>query len=231
MRESPTTRGASVRVSVQWRESPAELAGHWGTCPRTGRLVRSDECSGCQHVEAIHLAGDGPAFIQCRVESGGEARADEARRNAVADIMSRDIVGVRASMPVDRLMLLLVDENIGGVPVIDDRGFPLGMVSKTDVLTELGERSEEAATGRVSSRADLPPGEVPPLPVWPPPGRTAADLMSLPLLTIGTSALISQAAALMTLHHVHRLGVADTDGRLVGIITASDIVRWLAGDR
>jgi CBS domain-containing protein len=46
--------------------------------------------------------------------------------------------------------------------------------------------------------------------------------------TLGEGALVSQAAALMSLERVHRIPVVDPMGRVVGILSALDVLYWLA---
>lgn len=215
MSEIPTRVEASVRVAVTWRDSPAGLSGFFCTCPRTGRLMRLEECASCVHVERFRLGG-GPAFIQCRAGPDETALDEAVSDQCVADIMSRELISVGLWLPIARLALLLVDENIGGVPVVDDVGRPVGMVSKTDILSELGDSMPEAP-GRGECEEDVARPE-----------RTAEDLMTHPLVTIVESASIRQAAALMTSRRVHRLGVTDSENRLVGMVTMTDIVRRVA---
>jgi CBS-domain-containing membrane protein len=53
---------------------------------------------------------------------------------------------------------------------------------------------------------------------------TASELMTSPVITIGSAELIADAAAVMTREHINRLPVVE-DGRLVGIVTRADLVR------
>ena len=46
--------------------------------------------------------------------------------------------------------------------------------------------------------------------------------------TLPESASIAHAAALMAYENVHRIPVVASDGSVVGIIAALDILRWLA---
>ena len=61
--------------------------------------------------------------------------------------------------------------------------------------------------------------------------RTAAEAMSWPVFTIGSTARIDVAAATMLDRDVNRLPVVDGEGVLTGIITRADLVRaFLHGD-
>jgi CBS-domain-containing membrane protein len=55
-------------------------------------------------------------------------------------------------------------------------------------------------------------------------GRTAADVMTAPVVTISPDALISAAARLLRRRGVRHLPVIDAGGRLVGIVTRRDLL-------
>src|ERR1043165_7366720 len=73
---------------------------------------------------------------------------EAAGATPVAEIMTEAPICVRPEMTLDRLLPLLVVENIGGVPVVDAHGRPLGMVSKTDLLSEEADRADSLAIER-----------------------------------------------------------------------------------
>ena len=50
------------------------------------------------------------------------------------DVMTRDVVSVASDTPMRKIAALLVEKRIGGVPVIDSSGAPIGMVSEGDVI-------------------------------------------------------------------------------------------------
>ncbi len=121
----------------------------------------------------------------------------------VANIMSTAIVTALPWLPAARLAELMVDENIGAVPVVDDEGTPLGIVTRSDLLEE--------------DEAEWEGGEA-----------TADDLMRRSPLTVGPMTPISEAARLMSRQRVHHLLVVDVEGRLVGLLSSFDVVRWVA---
>lgn len=123
----------------------------------------------------------------------------------VANIMSTVIVTAAPWLPAARLVELLVDENIGAVPVIDDDGRPLGIVTRADVLEE-DELSLE--------------GEA-----------TADELMRRSPITVEPTTPVTEAARLMTRQRVHHLLVVDGCGRLVGLVSSFDVVRWVADEQ
>ena len=57
---------------------------------------------------------------------------------------------------------------------------------------------------------------------------TARELMTPHPIILGERTTIAQAAALMAAEDLHHVLVCDPSGRMVGIISTIDIVRWLA---
>jgi CBS domain-containing protein len=136
----------------------------------------------------------------------------------IMDIMSTDVVTVRPTTSLKDVARLLVEHNISGVPVVDDDGAVVGVVSEGDLLFKERGRVER---GRILSWL---------LDEYGTNGQakeqavTAADAMTSPACTIAPSRPVSAAAAMMLEEHVHRLPVVARD-RLVGIVTRHDLVR------
>jgi acetoin utilization protein AcuB len=55
----------------------------------------------------------------------------------VADLMSSDVISVELESGIDEIIDLMIDEKVGAVPVVDDRGLLVGIVSYVDLLHEL----------------------------------------------------------------------------------------------
>jgi CBS domain-containing protein len=60
--------------------------------------------------------------------------------------------------------------------------------------------------------------------------RTVADIMTPVTLTLPETASVYRAAALMAYESVHRVVVTDDAGQVVGVLSALDVLRWLARD-
>ena len=136
----------------------------------------------------------------------------------VEQIMSREVVSITPTTSLKDVARRLLERSISGVPVVGDDGKVLGIVSASDILVktsaELGnrERPSNWLFGD-DDREALKRG-----------ARTAADAMSRPAITIGPHCTVAEAARMMVKRSVNRLPVVD-DGKLVGIVTRSDIVR------
>ena len=57
---------------------------------------------------------------------------------------------------------------------------------------------------------------------------TAAEVMSAPLLSVGERAPVHEALYRMSRERIHRVGVVDDAGALVGLVTATDVLRLQA---
>lgn len=140
----------------------------------------------------------------------------------VGEVMTKDVVTVEARTSFKEVARLLAERRISAVPVVDNAGWPLGLVSETDLVRKAEFRAPGPASWfarrRRSARAKAA-------------GRTAEDVMSAPAVTIGPDASVPSAARAMAGHDITRLVVVDEGGLVVGIVTRSDLLRtFLASD-
>jgi CBS domain-containing protein len=137
----------------------------------------------------------------------------------VRDVMHRDVITVAPQTPLKEVARTLVEHGISGVPVVDEHGTVLGVVSETDLLVK--ERGEPARRPRLLARLFGPePADA----AAKAEAVTAAEAMTAPAITITADRPLREAAALMVERQINRLPVVE-DGRLVGIVTRADLVR------
>jgi CBS domain-containing protein len=127
----------------------------------------------------------------------------------VAELMQKDVRGVRPDASVAEVIASLADAHVSGVPVVDGHGHMLGVISSTDVLIQEAEAEDSQARSTLLE------------------STLAQDIMTPRPLTIDPDADVRDAAREMLYAEVHRLFVV-ADGRLVGVISTSDIVRAVA---
>ncbi|HSN25267.1 MAG TPA: CBS domain-containing protein [Kofleriaceae bacterium] len=116
----------------------------------------------------------------------------------VTEIMARDVVCARADLSVEALTELLVKNHIGCIPIVDDRGHPIGIVTKLDLV----ERTPKM--------------------------EKAGDVMMPLAITLNQHATIAHAAAVMSVEDFHHVMVVASDHTLLGLVSTMDIARWLA---
>jgi CBS domain-containing protein len=156
---------------------------------------------------------------------------DESR--PVSEIMTRTVVKMRPEVTLREAAELMRELHVAGLPVVDDDGDLVGLLSERDLVQGL-----HAATGVASPRGilDLLLESTPKkgLSLFEACQRrlTTArvrDVMTTKLITIGPTSTVKEAAALMARDAIHRLPVVDEEGELVGIVTHGDVVRAIAG--
>lgn len=140
----------------------------------------------------------------------------------VCEIMNRKVIVVTPDLRIEQLILLLIHENVSGVPVVDSRGRPLGVVSKTDLVADDYDWAElREETRRLNDGEGLLVGG---LFV----SSTVGDIMTSGVLTAPDNLAIPTAAGLMAESHIHRLPIVNDEGDLVGIVSSLDVSRWVA---
>jgi CBS domain-containing protein len=117
----------------------------------------------------------------------------------VRDVMSTRLIAVRPEEPLKQVATILVRNRIGGVPVTDPEGHPLGIVSESDL-----QPTREGAPGRRI--------------------RRVPDVMTRPVITLTEEDTVTQAARVLQRHKVKRAPVL-RQGVVVGMITRSDLLR------
>lgn len=145
----------------------------------------------------------------------------------VAAIMTRTVYCVEPDVGVDLLARLFAEHGVSGYPVVDEAGRPIGVVTKSDLLRHLHERgidlvqlrADESATLAELGRGFHPVALD---------GTTVKDLMMPVVFALGHDDQIAKAAALMAGERVHRLPILDESGRVCGVLSSLDIVRWFA---
>src|SRR5712692_10041153 len=142
------------------------------------------------------------------------------------DVMTRDVVSVTPDTPVRKVASLLVKHRIGAVPVIEDGGAPIGIVSESDLI-----RPDRAAreAWRRSWLEILVEGEplAPELRLWGSRNHSARAVMSAPVITVSEETNLPDIAEILTTRRIKRVPVV-RDGRIVGIIGCADLVRVLS---
>jgi CBS domain-containing protein len=115
----------------------------------------------------------------------------------IADIMTTRVICARIDVRLDTLVRLLVEHHIGCIPIVDDRGKPIGIVTKADLV----ERGDSA--------------------------RIAADVMMPLAITLDERATVADASAMFVSEDFHHIMIVSSTGTLIGVASTKDVVRWL----
>src|SRR5437870_2676179 len=144
----------------------------------------------------------------------------DARRTIVKirSVMSTHVVTVTPETTLKDAASRLARYGISGLPVVDDTGRLVGVLSEADILAkEAGSSPRDGMLAWLIE--DKRPRHLD--------ARTVADAMTSPALTIGPERTAREAAARMLADHVNRLPVTEGE-TLVGIVSRADLVRAFA---
>ena len=135
----------------------------------------------------------------------------------VASVMTTRVTTARPDTPFKDLVTTMAEQGIGAVPVVDDNGRPVGVVSEADALAK-----QEFHGGH----DELPHGDRAGRDRWYRSlAQTAAELMTTPVRTVRADEPLNVAAGQLATEKVHRLFVLDADGRLAGVVSRRDLLR------
>jgi CBS domain-containing protein len=142
----------------------------------------------------------------------------------VQDFMTSKPVTIRPSQPTFLAAYSMAENKISRVVVVDGENKPLGIITLNDMttLSNLLKPAKILAEGKAllikASFVQLKSVHL----------LTAGDIMTAQPITVKKNADLTSAAKLMARKSISGLPVTDDDGKLVGIITQSDITRAVA---
>jgi CBS domain-containing protein len=139
------------------------------------------------------------------------------RRRTVGDVMTTSVHIAGPQTPFKLLVRLIEENRVSAIPIVDQQGMPIGIVSEADLLlkerrSELEHRDLAHVRKRREQRTKAQ-------------GVTASELMTSPALTVPATANLPEAARLMQERNVRRLVVVDAAGRIAGIVSRSDLLQ------
>lgn len=132
--------------------------------------------------------------------------------------MTSQVHLARPLTPFKRLVQLIEENKISAVPIVDAQGMPVGIVSESDLL--LKERrheleSEQSLLHPLRRREQRAKAV----------GVLAYQIMTKPPITVRSDTTLQQAARLMQERNVRRLVVVEERGKIVGIVSRSDLLQ------
>jgi len=116
----------------------------------------------------------------------------------VKDVMRKNVISIDSAMSVKDAAIMMADTNVGCV-VITKGNAPIGIVTERDVVKRIVSEDKDVTT---------------PL----------AEVMSFPLISVNSDDTVWEAAQTMKTHKIHKAPVEE-QGKLIGIITATDLVK------
>ncbi len=144
------------------------------------------------------------------------------------DLMNGDVVTVAPNTSIRDVARTLLVHRMSAVPVVDESGTLVGIVSEGDLV---GRKRTERETKSEWWLLRLAEGEslnTEFMQHLQEPIAVAREVMSSPVLTISEETRADEIASIMAEHRVKRLPVM-RDGRIVGIVRRADLLRSLGG--
>lgn len=148
------------------------------------------------------------------------------------DVMQTSVISVEPSTPLAKVARLFLEEEIHGAPVVDETEQLLGVISVTDLLRAVGDEHENAGSSAVYFRDVLEFSG----PDWTSAPQdfqdrleqlSVGDVMRAGVVTVADDTTVPEIAKLMRAQRIHRVIVVSAAGRVVGLITALDLVGLL----
>jgi len=125
----------------------------------------------------------------------------DAKTMTIGDIMTKSVISVDATLTVNEAAKMMEDAKVGAVIIMEDNT-PVGIVTDRDFAIKIAAHAYQITT-------------------------PIKQIMSSPLFSINSDETVRIAADLMHDRGIRKLPVID-DGKVVGIITSTDIVNLLA---
>lgn len=142
------------------------------------------------------------------------------RRLRARDVMTSPAVTVRPDTPVVEAARIMARRRISGLPVVDEDGHLMGIVTEADLLLK------EAGPGGlplVAFHAEGPPPDVQPL-LRRYEGRLVGEVMTREVVAAQEDTPLQQVAALMARKNVNRIPILR--GRVVvGVVSRNDVLK------
>src|SRR5271157_4587516 len=140
------------------------------------------------------------------------------------DIMVRHVVTVKPDDAVAGAVNLLIKQDVSALPVVDDDGHVLGVISEADLLhrEEIGTEKHhpwwlEALTPASTLAEDFAKSH----------GRRVDEVMSTKVVSATEETPLGEIATLLEKHRIKRVPIL-RDGKLVGIVSRSNLIQAMA---
>jgi len=127
----------------------------------------------------------------------------------VAELMRTDLKVIDPDTTIEDVVITLADGHISALPVVDPRGRLIGVVSTTDILQAEADCQSSTERDRLFEHT------------------TVREIMTPRPCTVMPDAEVREAALQMLYLQIHRVFVED-EGKLVGVLSQSDVVRAVA---
>jgi CBS domain-containing protein len=224
-------RAAQVATLAEQPQRAADLmTPNPTTLPASTHLAQAAAIMADRHLKRLPVVDDQNRLVGVvsrsdllkTIAEGLRQRPDERLQlpegapAVVGEIMLRDVPTVHRDTPLVETLDRLLETQKRRVVVVDDDRQVVGIITDGDLVQRAARRARPNALQ--SFMHWLGGGERPEGLEVATQGRTAADVMTSPVVTVTIDTPIAEAIRLMMAHHIKRLPVVDTAGRLAGLV-------------
>ena len=117
----------------------------------------------------------------------------------VKSVMTADPACCSSGTSLREVAQMMVDNDCGEIPVVDESHMPIGVVTDRDIVVRVIAQGHDPASAR------------------------AADCMSMPATTVDLDCSLEECCETMESQQIRRVPVVDTAGRLCGIVSLADV--------
>ena len=121
-------------------------------------------------------------------------------------VMTRKVITCSPTSTLLRVQRLMVNNNIGRVVIVDGKNMPVGIITRRDVIHFLVDDKSKRGIEEIK----------------------AEEAMTKKLITAKRKTPISSIAKTMMEKKISSVIIVDSEGKLDGIVTKSDITAWYA---
>jgi CBS domain-containing protein len=117
---------------------------------------------------------------------------------SVSTVMTPNPATCKVNTSVRDIARMMLENDCGQIPVIDDQGRPLGVVTDRDIAVRVVANGGDGTA-------------------------TAGEAMTSPIKTVQADSDLKDCVGVMEEAHVRRVPVVDASGKLTGIVALADI--------
>ena len=140
------------------------------------------------------------------------------------DVMTTKVVAVGPDTSTNKIAERLPENRISAVPVVDGTGAPIAMVSEGDLIGREEAARDDWWLALLADGAELDADHLASLRA---PERAEREIVAAPAVTVTEETDISEIARLLAAYRIKRVPVV-RDGRVIGIVSRTDLLRGLA---
>ena len=138
----------------------------------------------------------------------------------VNEVMSTSLKTVSPATPVSELVNLMLDTSLKGIPIVDSKQHPVGIITQGDLIAKAGmpvrlgllkKLNQERINSFLKDASE----------------KTAQDIMSHPLITVKDEQTLGEAVQIMLKQQLKRLPVVNAEGKIAGMISRIDVFQTI----